>query len=458
MNYSNKIIQDIISIVGEKYLITQLDKMYNYSFDITSNECIHPLGVILPKNTEEVSEILKYCYKNDIKITIRGGGSSVSGGSIPRGNDFVLSMERLNNIIEINKINRTVTLESGVITETLKEEVSKHGLCFPQNMSSASQSFIGGNIAISSGSPKSLKYGNIKNSVLNLEVVLADGQILWTGKNVSKNATGYNLTQLFIGSEGTLGIITKAVLKLEIPKKEVLFLIPFKSLQRLFEFTNEFFYQGFSASCIEFLDKKGYELVSDFLNNKKEFGDNIEGLLWIEYEIDSDNQIGIIADFISDYIDEEDVLFADTKNEMDKLWAYRKKIGLACINYSTFKDIDIVVPRSSSSEIYNEIVIACSKYNFEYIVVGHIGDGNYHINIFNNTSNGLEWEKNIELCFNQIFNKVNQLGGTLSGEHGVGSLYNSYLNIVMPQNQIDLMKNIKSIFDKKQILNSNLIF
>lgn len=458
MDNGNKIIQDIISIVGEKYLIIELDKMYNYSFDITSNKCIYPLGVILPKNTEEVSEVMKYCYMNDVKITIRGGGSCVSGGSTPNGNDFVLSLERLNSIIEINRINRTVTLECGVVTETLKEEALKHGLCFAQNISSASQSFIGGNIAISSGSPKSLKYGSTKNAVLNLEVVLADGQIIWTGKNVTKNATGYNLTQLFIGSEGTLGIITKAVLKLEIPKKEVLFLLPFKSLKSLFQFINDFFCQGFNASCIEFLDKNGYELVSNFLNNKNKFGNNIEGLLWIEYEIDSDSQIGMIVDFISNYIDEEDVLFADTKNEMDMLWAYRKKIGLACVNYATFKDIDIVVPRSNSSEIYDEIVLACAKYNFEYIVVGHIGDGNYHLNIFNNTSNLLEWEKNIELCFNQIFNKVNQLGGTLSGEHGVGSLYNSYLNIVMPQNQIDLMKNIKTIFDKKQILNSNLIF
>ena len=445
MNNRKKIIEDLKFIVGEKYLITDLDKMYNYSFDITSNRSSNPLGVILPENTKEVSQIMKYCYAYDIKVTVRGGGSGVSGGSMSAGNNYILSLERLNHIIEINRIDRTVTLEAGVITETLRDEVLKHGLCFPQNISSASQSFIGGNIAVSSGSPKSLKYGSTKNAVLNLEVVLADGQIIYTGKNVTKNATGYNLTQLFVGSEGTLGIITKAVLKLEVPKKEVLFLLPFKSIKLLFEFIKDFFYHGYNASCIEFLDKNGYELVSSFLDNKMQFAYDIEGLLWIEYEIDSDAQIENIVDFISNYIGKEEILFADNNYEMEILWSYRKKIGLACINYSTFKDLDIVVPRSNSFEIYNEIVWACTKYNFKYIVVGHIGDGNYHINIFNNTSNAIEWEISIELCFNQIFNKVNQLGGTLSGEHGIGTMYNSYLGIVLPQNQIDLMKGIKTI-------------
>lgn len=452
------IIQDLRNIVGAQYVLSEADKMYNYSFDVTSNTSIVPLGVILPENTEEISQIMKYCYQNAIKIKIRGGGSSVSGGSTPQGCDYVLSLERLNHIIEVNRINRTATLEAGVITQTLMEEVLKYGLCFPQNISSASQSFIGGNIAISSGSPKSLKYGTTKNAVLNLEVVLADGQILWTGKNVTKNATGYNLTQLFIGSEGTLGIITKIVIKLEPPKKEVLFLLPFTSSKSLFEFVNDFFCHGFDASCIEFLDRKGFDLVSGYLNNRKEFGDNVEGLLWIEYEIEADSQIEALTSFISNYLDEEQVLFADTRNEMDLLWTYRKKIGQACINYSTFKDIDIVVPRCSSSEIYNEIVLACAQYDLEHIVVGHIGDGNFHVNVFDTTYNGTDWGKSIELCFNQIFNKVNQLGGTLSGEHGIGNLYNSCLNLVMPQIQIDLMKNIKAVFDQKQLLNSNLIF
>lgn len=453
----NKIGKNLIAIVGEKYLITESDKMYNYAVDISSNNFIAPLGVILPKDTEEVSQVLQYCYKNDIKITIRGGGSSVSGGSVPQSNKYILSLERLNKIIEINRIDRTITLEAGVLTKTFREEVLKHGLCFPQNISSASQSFIGGNLAISSGSPKSLKYGATKNTVLNLEVVLADGKILWTGKNVSKNATGYNLTQLFVGSEGTLGIITKAVLKLEIPKREVLFLIPFNHLKLLFDFINDFFIQGFNASSLEFLDRNGYELVLKFLNTKKPFNFDVEGLLWIEFEIDCTEQMEIFTNFLSS-CDIDEVLFADNRKDMDELWSYRKKIGDACINHSTFKDIDIIVPRSKSSFIYDEIILVCKKYGFEYIVIGHIGDGNFHVNIFNKNDKNLNWDADFNDCINHIFVVVNQLGGTISGEHGIGNLYNSYLSVVMPENQINIMKSIKDIFDEKQILNSNLIF
>ncbi len=450
-------IQEMISIVGAKYVLSELDKQYNYSFDVTTKKCTYPLAVILPKNTEEVSQIMKYCYNENIKVTVRGGGTSVSGGSVPSGDDFVLSLERLNNIIEIHKINRTVTLESGVITENLKKEVLKHGLCFPQNISSASQSFIGGNIAISSGSPKSFKYGSTKNAVLNLEVVLADGQILWTGKNVTKNATGYNLTQLFIGSEGTLGIITKAVLKLEIPKKEVLFLLPFKSLELFFGFINDFFNEDFNVSCVEFVDKNGYELVSNFLDSKDRFGKGIEGLLWIEYEVDSNEGLEKLTSFILNYNIEE-VLFADNKKDIDILWSFRRSLGDASVNYAAFKDIDIVVPRSDSSVMYNEIVMICKEYDLEYIVVGHIGDGNFHVNIFNTKHENMDWNNKIEKCITQIFYKVNQLGGTISGEHGVGSLYNSFLNIVLSDKHIELMKDIKNVFDKKKILNSGNLF
>ena len=451
----DKILLELSQILGDKYVITDKEKMYNYAFSTLSSKIIYPLGVLLPKNVSEISLVMKYCYENEVNITVRGGGSNVSGGALSSGNDIILSLERLNTIVEVNKIDRTITVESGVVTEKIYEEALKHNLIYPQNISSSSQSFIGGNIALSSGSPNSLKYGSIKNTVLNLEVVLPNGQTMWTGKNVTKNATGYNFTQLFIGSEGTLGIITKAVLKLEIPIETVLLLIPFSSISKLFDFVNAFFENGFNAVSMEFIDKNGYELVSNFLNKKNQFGNAIEGILWIEYELHTKHNIEDLYIFISTYTNQE-ILFAENEADKKRLWEHRKRIGDASINYSIFKDIDIVVPRCNSFLIYNEINAVCNRFNFYFIIVGHIGDGNFHVNIFKDKS--INWEKNMDACLTHIFQAVNKYGGTISGEHGIGSLYNPYLKLVMPEYQINLMKQIKYLFDPKNILNAHLIF
>jgi glycolate oxidase len=279
-DYKREILSNLKDIVGKESVVDEVSRMYSYSTNIVSTNTVYPLGVIFPKTTEEVSNVMKYCYDNNLKISVRGGGTNVSGSGVSTGEDFIISTEKLNRIYDINKIDRTITVEAGVITDHINKVALEHDLIFPQNISSSSQCFIGGNIATSAGSPYSLKYGTIKNSVVNLEVVLADGKIIWTGKNVTKNATGYNLTQLFIGSEGTLGIITKATLKLVPIFKSVLLLVPFVNTEKLFEFTNTFFENGFEALCMEFLDKRGCDLVTTFLNENY-FSNDVEGLLWI---------------------------------------------------------------------------------------------------------------------------------------------------------------------------------
>lgn len=450
-----KILSEIKKIVGEESVISDISRMYVYSAGIISDTVVYPIGVLIPKTAEEVSAIMKYCYERNIKISVRGGGTNVNGGAISTGEDFIVSTERLNKILDINTIDRTITVETGVITELINKEALQHDLIFSQNISSSSQSFIGGNIATSAGSPYSLKYGTIKNAVLNLEVVLPDGEIIWTGKNVTKNATGYNLTQLFIGSEGTLGIITKAVIKLEIAFKSELLLVPFKDIEKLFEFTNVFFEKGFEAVCIEFIDKKSCELVTGFLEGEGRFASDIQGLLWIEYEHNLKFDLEQLHHLVSKYTT-EDILYAEDRTEKERLWKYRKQVGEAAVSYSPFRDIDIVVPRSKSLLLYKAINVVCSEFDFEFIVIGHIGDGNFHINIFNNKNEN--WKQDIEACILQIFRKVNTFGGTLSGEHGIGSVHNVYLDTVMSQYQISVLKQIKNIFDPKNLLNSNIIF
>jgi glycolate oxidase len=452
----------ISQVVGGKYLITDPGCFPDYCRDCTSNEEIIPWAVILPGTTEEVAAVVKICNTYKKGLTIRGGGTGVSGGALSHEPGFILSLERLNNIIEINKTDRLVIAEAGVITQVLQDAVRSEGLCFPQNISSANGSFIGGNVAVSSGSPKSLKYGATRNLLLNLEVVLANGDIIWTGRNITKNATGYNLTQLFAGSEGTLGIITKAVLQLTEPVEEILILVPFNSIERLFDCVQLFFEKGFPASSMEFIDKRGYELVSAFLQRNMAFGAGVEGLLWIEAEgmnkTDLLNEMAVVSEWIYTFAENE-ILVADTPPEIKQLWEFRKRIGDAVVNFSRFRDVDIAVPRSKVHPMYKAIEAIAHKYNFDYTVLGHIGNGNFHINIFDDPAiSSSDWQVILDKAITEIFSNAVALGGTISGEHGVGRLQRPYLDLALTGSQISLMKSIKRTFDPNNILNPGKIF
>ncbi|XRE44271.1 hypothetical protein ACIVBQ_002475 [Tenacibaculum discolor] len=453
----SSILDQIEKIVGNKYLITKSDLLYNYSKDCTSNKEVVPAAVVLPKSTQEISEIIKLCNETKTSVTVRGGGTGVSGGALSDNKGIILSLERLNKIIEVNKVDRIAIVESGVVTQDLRDAVLKEGLNFPQNISSASSCFIGGNVAVASGSPKSLKYGTTKNYVVNLEVVLPDGSIIWTGKNVSKNATGYNLTQLFTGSEGTLGIITKVVLRLVPPMKELVLMVPFTNINNLFKCVKHFFEKGYSASSIEFIDTVGFKLASQFLDNTFLTTSNIQGVLWIELEgeypeklMDKAIEIGEFANLYT----KEEVYIADTTIEVQKLWEMRSKVGEAVINHTFFRDVDIVVPRSKVDEMYEAIVIIANKYSFDYTVFGHIGDGNFHVNIFQRKQQTIEqWESNIAIWVKEIFLKALELGGTISGEHGIGKTNLPYIEDAIPTNQLKIMNDIKKLFDPNQIIN-----
>ncbi|MCT2406600.1 FAD-binding oxidoreductase [Chryseobacterium antibioticum] len=421
----------------------------------------NPLAVIVPNNADEISNIMKFCYANNLKITIRGGGSSVNGGVMSCGSDIILSLEKLNNIIEINEFERIAVVETGVVTEVLQKEVEKYGLSFPQNISSAGMSFIGGNIAIRSGSPKSFKYGTTANYILNLEVVLPNGEIIWTGKNVKKDSSGYNLTQLFTGSEGTLGIITKAVIKLIPLKKEWLFFIPFSSVSLLYDFIKEVLTLGLNPSSIEFLDAKGFDLVCSYLKDTRMKLD-AGSFLWIEFETEvwqSDlPELEIINQLIFKYSD-YDVLFAESSRERENLWKYRNKIGESCMDYCEFVDYDFSIPFSVSQEVYEKITTILDEFNFEGIIVGHIGDGNFHINVFRNRNLSSEdWNLKINQCFMKINSVIVGFGGSVPGEHGVGYLNKKYFNLSVGETQIGIMKEIKKIFDPQGILNFDKIF
>lgn len=448
-------------IVGESYFINDRERAYPYIKDISSRLDVYPLAILLPATANEVAEIAKVCNQHSIGITIRGGGTGVSEGALPGSEGILLSMERLNKVIDINKIDRTVTAEAGVITEHLQAAVAKEGLYFPQNISSSHSCFIGGNIAVSSGSPKSLKYGPTRNYVLNLEVVLADGSIIWTGSNVNKNATGYNLTQLFVGSEGTLGIITKVVLQLVKPSVELLLLAPFKSIDRLFNCVHRIFMDDYSPSSLEFLDRTGYELASNFLRQAPLFAPGMEGLLWVELEGRTIDRLMEDAERVSELIGgftEEHILVAWSKREVEQLWAFRKRIGEAVIHHSAFRDVDVVVPRSKIAEMYKALQQIAGSNGLQYTVLGHIGNGNFHINLLRGTLSDGEWNKRLDETVFAILKAAVQLGGTLSGEHGIGKMPFRYVSLAFQDPLLRIMKQIKADLDPNHILNPGTVF
>ncbi|HZI00594.1 MAG TPA: FAD-binding oxidoreductase, partial [Flavisolibacter sp.] len=256
------------TIVGDEYVYVSSDVLNQYASDETEDLHYLPDVVIKPRTAKEISEILKICHQHHIPVTPRGGGTGLSGGALPHLGGVLLSIERMNSILDIDERNLQVTTEAGVITEVLQDAVKERGLFYPPDPSSRGSCLIGGNIAENSGGPKAVKYGVVKDYVLNLEVVLPTGEIIWTGANVLKNATGYNLTQLVVGSEGTLGIVTKIVLKLlPHPKYDLLMLVPFRSAENACASVSAIFRAGYLPSALEFMERDALEWVMRFVDN-----------------------------------------------------------------------------------------------------------------------------------------------------------------------------------------------
>src|SRR5687767_7408434 len=279
-------ISSLKAIIGEQYVLTDQESMQNYGHDETEHLLYLPEVVIRPRTAEEISAVMKLCNAHRIPVTPRGAGTGLSGGALPHLGGVLLSTERMNAILKIDERNLQVTTEPGVITEVLQDAVKEKGLFYPPDPSSRGSCFIGGNIAENSGGPKAVKYGVVKDYVLNLEVVLPTGEIIWTGANVLKNSTGYNLTTLMVGSEGTLGIVTKIVLKLlPLPAYNMLMLVPFASLEKAGEAVSAIFRAGFTPSALELLEIDALRIVSVFVESAVvPLTDDVEAHLIIELD------------------------------------------------------------------------------------------------------------------------------------------------------------------------------
>lgn len=450
-------------IVGDAYVFVDEEVLHHYAHDETEDLHFLPDVVIKPRTVEEISAVLKICNEYRIPVTPRGGGTGLSGGALPHLGGVLLSIERLNSILHIDERNLQVTTEAGVITEELQNALKEKGLFYPPDPSSRGTCLIGGNIAENSGGPRAVKYGVVKDYVLNLEVVLPSGEIIWTGANVLKNATGYNLTQLVVGSEGTLGIVTKIVLKLlPHPQHDLLMLVPFKSAENACAAVSAIFRAGYTPSAMEFMERDAIEWTMKFIDNSiVPMTDDVQAHLLIEVD-GNDMEVMMkdmegIGEVVMNY-DCGEILFAEDTQQKAELWKLRRRVGEAVKSHSIYKEEDTVVPRAELPYLLHGVKEIGAKYGFKSVCYGHAGDGNLHVNIIKGDLTDEEWNGSLKLGIVEIFNLVKRLGGTISGEHGIGLVQKEYMNIMFDDVQLRLMKEIKNIFDPNGILNKGKIF
>jgi glycolate oxidase len=457
------ILDQFKAIVGEPYLMTDAESIDKYGRDETENLFYSPEVIVKPRTPQEIAALLKICNQHLIPVTPRGAGTGLTGGALPHFGGLVISMERFNSIIEIDERNLQVTTEPGVITEVLQNEVKEKGLFYPPDPASKGSCFIGGNIAENSGGPKAVKYGVVKDYVLNLEVVLPNGEIIWTGSNVLKNATGYNITQLIVGSEGTLGIVTKIVLRLiPHPKYDLLLLAPFNSLEKASEAVSAIFRAGITPSAMELMEIESIKLSSKMCESTAiPITDELAAHLIIE--VDGNNldvlmsEMEAISEVLSNF-EVGELYFADDAQQKNELWKIRRKANEAAVAAGYTIEEDTVVPRAELPRLINGVKAMANKNGFKVVIVGHAGDGNLHIRINHPTYKKSYDNKEIQSILNEIFILVKQLGGTISGEHGIGLIQKSFMPIMFDNVSMELMKGIKRTFDPNNILNPGKIF
>ncbi len=460
---SDEIVEQFILILEEEWVERDPELLARYSHDETEDLRFLPELALSPRTPEQISEILALCNKHRIPVTPRGAGTGLSGGAIPVRGGVVISTWRMNDILEIDPRNMMVITEPGVITQELQEEVQKLNLYYPPDPASKGSCFIGGNVAENSGGPRAVKYGVVKDWVLNLEVVLPNGDIIWTGANTLKNSTGYNLTQLFVGSEGTLGIITKVVLRLiPYPPHRITLLAPFRRMRKAMEAVSALFMKGLNPSALEFMERNAIVLAMEFAGRGAlPMDEKTEAQLLIE--VDGFNMDLLyedcekISEILSDF-DVGEILIADNEKDKEALWYLRSRIAEAVKAHSVYKEEDTVVPRAFLPELIDKVKEIGNKYGFRSICYGHAGDGNLHVNILKGNLSEDFWNDGLREALRELFTEVRKLGGTISGEHGIGLVQKEFLPIVFSPAEIAAMKNIKKIFDPGNILNPGKIF
>ena len=459
---TDAILAEMIAIAGAENVLTAKAELEKYSHDETEDLEYYPEVVVKPATPQQVAALLVLCGKHNIPVTPRGAGTGLAGGALATMGGLMIAMERFNKVLELDERNLQATVEPGVITEVFMNKVAELGLLYPIDPSSKGSCFLGGNVAHGSGGPRVVKYGTIREYILNLEVVLPSGEIIWTGANTLKYASGYNLTQLFIGSEGTLGIVTKIVVKLiPAPTRDVLMLAAFPDNDTAASAVSAIFRAGVVPSALEFMERRGIEWVMEKEGIYFDLKDDAAAFLMIEIDGTDTDVIFNEAEKVNAVLEQfgcTDVLFAETAAQKEEMWHMRRIMAVSVKANSIYKEEDCVVPRASLPVLIQGIKDAGTKYGFESVCYGHAGDGNVHINILKGNMSDEDWNTKLKDGIREIFELTASLGGTISGEHGVGLVQREFMPIKYTPTHFHLWRGIKNVFDPAGILNPGKIF
>ncbi|MBC2396886.1 FAD-binding oxidoreductase [Clostridium tetanomorphum] len=407
-------------------------------------------------STEEVSKIMKYAYDNNIPVVARGSGTGLVGASVPIHGGIMINLSSMNKILELDKENLTLTVEPGVLLMEIAKFVEENDLFYPPDPGEKSAT-IGGNINTNAGGMRAVKYGVTRDYVRGLEIVMADGTVMELGGKVVKNSSGYSLKDFICGSEGTLGIITKAILKLlPLPKKAISLLIPFEDLDKAIETVPKIIKSKSIPTSIEFMERDVILASEEFLGKK--FPDNsADAYLLLTFDGNSKEEIENSYDSVAKICLENgaiDVLIADTDERKESIWSARGAF-LEAIKASTTEmdECDVCVPKNKIAEFIKYTYKLQEQFNIRIKNFGHAGDGNLHIYVLKDELSEEQWKDKLQKVFDCMYNKAKELQGTVSGEHGIGFAKKEYLFDLIGKEQKELMKRIKLAFDPKNILN-----
>jgi len=455
---TEQFLAELRQIAGDKWVLTSPEDLICYSYDGTFHEAL-PEAVVSPASTGEVSAILALCNREGVPVIARGMASGLAAATVPVDGGLILNLVRMNRILELDRANMMVTVEAGIITAELQDQVEKLGLFYPPDPSSIKHSTIGGNIACNAGGPRCLKYGITGDYVMGLEVVLADGRVFHTGGKAIKNVTGYDLTSLFIGSEGTLGVVTEATLRLvALPEATRTARAVFPLLGDASKAVNTILWGGVVPATLELMDETAINVVEDYLHLG--LPREAEAMLIIETDgdpSDAARDMELIASICRDGGASE-FRVAENQAQSDELWRARRSISGALGRKRPNKlGEDISVPRSAIPDTIEGIKEISRRRGLPIVIFGHAGDGNLHPNILFDKNDTDEWER-VQAAIGDLFALSVSVGGTLSGEHGVGTLKKPYLESDVGPIAIDVMRSIRRSLDPNGILNPGKIF
>lgn len=449
---------DLKKIFGEKNVLTTFEERYCYSYDAT-NTSFMPDAVVIPQNTQQVVELMKYASANSIPIVSRGAGSGYTGGSLPTRGGIVVSFEQMNKIIEVNKEKMYAVVEAGVVTQNFFDEMDKIGLFYPPDPSSLKTSTLGGNVAECAGGLRGRKYGVTKNYVTGLEFVLYNGDIIRTGVLNPDGDSGYDLSGLVNGSEGTLALITKIALRLlEKPAYEETILAGFNTMEDAAKVVADITASGMTPSILEFIDGDTLKCVLEYIQTDRV--EKAEAVLLIETagEKEEAHKEAEKVIEICQKNNAKSLRFADTKEEKENLWKIRRSVSASLLRIAPTKvNEDVCVPPSQLPELVRGIKKLAGDYKVQINTFGHAGDGNLHVN-FMTDSQDKEKMHRVEEAVEKLFDLTISLGGTLSGEHGIGTTKSRFLEKEIGRTGIEFMKKIKEAFDPAGIINPGKIF